>query len=534
MKFTETFCKPSSSVTIVPIGLPVVLQYNEYGLLQKVLVGYGDDLKRATEIYPIDEATYTKFFEGVKKLAPHSIPTKGGTTWVYAVMYSDRIPCNEGKIPESLFDSYIKDVANGGLYSLYAGHVFSLASSFRGSLIVRNFLASAKFELLPQVIVPMKMTDATIEAAMQSSGAHFHKDYIAGFFIFEQLDCRYYSNNLVQYTATNTPEVYVAKDGTWKGTVVTKKGLNLEYPYSLILHHQISKNSTIIVHSIDDGSYEVISTRMNEDAELMPSAGVEVKCPVCRKVCKLGLNDFEFKCDDPFCMSHQYLQADKMLTIFELPQLSYDDYKNAVKQGDIVCLVDILELPQYKDTKIETTLASAMFAVTDDIPYTLLERFANKCNNDVESIRYYLDNPSRIRIDLDITNPQIDKLVRWLESPYNVSTLSSLLELVDIEKSSKKFDGDPIFRGNTLAITGRFKRGQLPEIEAIFRSYAAEVVTSIERGDKLPDVVITGGTNESISGAMIQKAKIHNIPIIEEDEFFTQYEIDEDLQRNLL
>lgn len=535
MKFTETFCKPSSSVTIVPIGLPVILQYNEHGLLQKVLVGYGNNLKKVQETYPIDANIYDKFFAGVKKIAPQSISTKGGTTWVYAVMYTDRVPCDEGKLPEALFDSYIKDIADNGMYKLYAGHVYSLASSFRGPLIVRNFLSASKFELLPQVIVPTRMTDATIDAAMQSTKAQFHKDYIAGFFIFEQLECRYLSANMFQFTCTNNPEIHIKEDGTWKGTVVTKSGTELEYPYSLILHHQISKNTSFIVHSSNVvGDYEIIATRMNQDAELVLGAVQEVKCPVCRKVCKLGFNDNEYKCDDPFCLSHQYPQVEKMITVFELPELTYEEYKHIVKNEEIVCLSDILELPRYSEHKVTTTLANALFAATQNIPFSLLERFANKCNNDVDSVKYYLDNPLRIETDLDMVNPEVARFAKWLESPYNVSTITSILELVNIEKMTKKFDGDPIFRGNIIAITGKFKRGSLPEIESILRSYAAEVTTTIERGDKLPHVIITGSTNENISGAIIQKARTHNIPIIEEDEFFVKYEIDEDLQRNLL
>ena len=98
----------------------------------------------------------------------------------------------------------------------------------------------------------------------------------------------------------------------------------------------------------------------------------------------------------------------------------------------------------------------------------------------------------------------------------------------------QKFDGDPIFRGNTFVITGKFKRGDYPEIQSILMSYAANVVPDIEPGQKLPDIVITGSLNDGISGKIIQKARLHNIPIVEEDVFFTQYEIDQDLANNLL
>lgn len=166
--------------------------------------------------------------------------------------------------------------------------------------------------------------------------------------------------------------------------------------------------------------------------------------------------------------------------------------------------------------------------------FDILERFANKCNNKVESVVYYLNNPGRIEPDLDITDPIIRRFAKWLQDPYNVSTLTTIFSRVKIDNKLQKFDGAPIFRGVTLGITGKFKRGDYAEIESILRSYAADVVSSIEPGAKLPDAIIVGGLNDGISGQMIQKAKIHNIPLQEEDDFFTRYEIDQDMAQNLL
>ena len=164
----------------------------------------------------------------------------------------------------------------------------------------------------------------------------------------------------------------------------------------------------------------------------------------------------------------------------------------------------------------------------------ILERFANKCNNSVESVVYYLENPLRIETDLDIMDPIVRRLAKWLEDPYNVSTLTTIFARVKISEKLQKFDGAPIFRGNTIAVTGKFKRGDYREIESILMSYAATVVPSIERGQDLPDVILVGSLNEGISGELIQKAKLHNIPIVYEDEFFVKYEIDQDLANNLL
>jgi hypothetical protein len=102
-----------------------------------------------------------------------------------------------------------------------------------------------------------------------------------------------------------------------------------------------------------------------------------------------------------------------------------------------------------------------------------------------------------------------------------------------LKARSKKFEGSPIFRSNAFILTGSFKRGSYKEIASILESYEATVLTDIA-GKRRPDAVIVGGTNEDISGLIIKSAKAADIPIIEEDDFFRMYGIDQDLAANLL
>jgi len=535
MEFAKTFCKPGACIAVTPVGLQTVLQYNENGLLQKVLIGFGSDLDNDRGTYTItDEGTYKKLFESIRGRVPVKISTTGGTTWIYGVMYSDRIPSDDGVLPDSLFKSYIDDIVKGESYSFYAGYIHSLAAAFQGPVVIRNYLSMAGFNDLPQVLVPVTLTDNTIEGALHSTKTPFNKNFIAGFFVFEDMKCRYAPLGLKQITVTKDPEIEIGPDGCWKGTVV---GANesIVFNYSAIKHHQVGKGATLLLQQINEHHHDIISTRVGSDAELVKlGVGAEVKCPVCGKVCRVGADDAAYRCDDPHCVSHMYTDTQKMLKALKLAELSFEEYKKAVDQKDIQCLTDVLALPQYKDEKIQVTLASALYAVIPFTPFELLEKFANKCNNKVETVVYYIENPLRIETDLDITEVAVARLVKWLEDPYNITTLTTIFDIVEIEEKEQKFDGAPIFRGNKIAITGRFKRGDLPEIEAILRSYSAEVTTSINVGDDLPDVVVTGGTAEGISGQVIQKAKVHGIPIYEEDDFFIRYEIDQDLASNLL
>lgn len=541
MKLAKTFCKPNSTITIVPVGLPVILQYNEHGLLQKVSVGFGANLKTSTSgTFPIeDQKTYSKFFDNIKKRVPVSILTKGGTTWVYGVMHRSGVPCRDGIIPQCLYQDYIDDIAKGDSpypYEFFGGFVHSLANLFQGPLVIRNFLSSNRFTPLPEVIVPLTITDDTLMAAMHTEKYAFDLNYISGFFVYESLECRYAPANLKQLTVVKNPELIIEEDGFWKGQLIAENE-TVNFSYSALLHHKVTKGTTVLMEEVN-GSYEIIDVRVRDSAKIIPlSNNVDIQCPVCKRFSKAGISDAPVQCSDPNCMSHNYQNATKMLKVLGLEPLEYSDYKKAVDDKTLQCLTDVLELPQYKDQTIQTTLATAMYSVipADVVPnFSLLERFDNKCNHSLDTVMHYIQNPLHIQTDLDLTDAMVAKLADWLQDPYNITTLTTIFERVELVRKVAKFEGSPIFRGNTIAITGRFKRGELSEIESILASYSADVVTSIEPGDKLPDVVITGGLNERISGQLIQKAHAQGIKIIDEDTFFESYEIDKDLAANLL
>lgn len=541
MKFAKTFCKPSSTVTVVPAGLPVKLQYNEHGLLQKFTIGFDLSLDPTYEDPDAGQFNYNQLFQKIKQIVPNSLSTvSGGTTWIFGILYADKIPCDEGIIPQALYKSYIEDIISGGHYEFYAGYVHSLAASFKGPLSIRNFLGSSKFDLLPQIIVPLTMTEESLQWMLNPGNYPFKYSFISGFFIFEELQCRYSASNLLQLKVCNNVKPYVDADGYLKGCIETASGRSYVFNYSSIVYHNVTKNCTLLVErdAEANGALSILSTRLGPDIEQVNNnVRKEVKCPVCGKLYQVGGNDAPVQCNDPHCLSRLYTDAIRMLNILGLPQLSYNSYKALVDSKELICLTDLLELPPCKEVKISMSLAKAMSAVVpvEIVPnFNILERFANKCNNSVETVTYYLNNPLRIETDLDIVDPIVRRFADWLSDPYNVSTLTTLFSQIDITKATKKFDGYPIFRGTTIAITGKFKRGDYSEIKSILLSYAANVVPSIEPGQDLPNVLLIGSLNDGVSGQMVQKAKLHNIPIAYEDDFFTSYEIDKDLRQNLL
>lgn len=537
MKFTKTFCRPSAVVSAVPAGLPIKLQYSEHGVLQTFRIGFVPNLD---PMYEEEGLKYNnkELFNKIKGFVPNSIATKGGTTWVFGILYSENVPTVEGDIPKGLYQSYIDDLMKGGQYHFYGAYAKSLALQLNGSLIIRNFLTAAKFDLLPQIIVPTSMKDDTLNMLMDDSYP-FNKPFVAGYIIYEDLNCRYVPDVLKQIKVTNEPKLTIGEDGFWKASVVSESGEEFIFNYSSILHNNIKKGSILLAERQDSNhALAIRATRMKSGAQLVPKSSPDaVKCPICGKVNALGTDNTPYQCNDPHCLSHQYSDVQKMLKVLGLEELSYESYSEGVKNKTITCLTDVLELPHYKEKDIIISLAQAINSVVPAVvvPNTdIFERFANKCNNEPETVCYYLDNPLRIETDLDITDPIIRRFVTWLEDPYNVSTVKTILDIVKVEARKKKFDGDPIFRGNSFIITGKFKRGDYQEIASILESYNAKVSPSFEPGEKLPNAIIQGSLNDGISGQIIQKARLHNIPIVDEDDFFTRYEIDEDMARNLL
>ena len=90
----------------------------------------------------------------------------------------------------------------------------------------------------------------------------------------------------------------------------------------------------------------------------------------------------------------------------------------------------------------------------------------------------------------------------------------------------KRFDGAPIFRNKLIYITGDFIHGNIPEISSILQSYSARVTTVFTN---LVDCVLVGGTNENVNGKDVVAARNMGIPIMQEVDFFEQYDIDTDL-----
>lgn len=526
--FAKTFCKPGDFVAVAPIGLQLTLQYNHNGLLEKI---YKGDKKSEIDV---TEKLYEVFQE--KQYAPHAIPTKGGTTWVTGVFTCDALITCEGKLPDCISDEILSNVETMDRsfmdelgFIFYAGALDSLAVSFNNIQAIENWFRVAQFNLLPRCVVASN----TSEEAILESCKYRNPDMdtvIGGIYIFADSEYDYVTNNLSQIIVSEV-ETFLDSNGYVKVKLFDGQGNeSITVPYSDVVKFNIQKEAVVI---IDDDARKVIDVNYVKQPTL--KVDKVFICPVCNKKYFVPESG-NMTCDDPHCLSTQWPYICHMLNVLELPELSWDKYMEYVKEDNITYPLDIFLLDEYKDLKLSVSLSKlfeSLVPVEICTDSNLLHAIVSNCSNSIKTFRYYINNPKRIAIDFNLTSPQFDKIIRWLSDSYNVRMIETMLESNDVTivETKQKFEGAPLLRNKTIALTGKFRHGDIDNIDSIIASYAGK--TTVSHKDKF-DCVVAGDIQENIDGEILSRAKSRNIPIYSETAFFEHYGIDEDLEKNLL
>lgn len=528
MIFAKTVCrKPGSYVSVVPVGLRASLQYNQNGLLQSAkVVDVDEDL--------INEELLNR----IRKFVPQKIMLTGGTTWVEGVFYFADIPADAGVLPECCYETYLERFKKDDcMCAFYAGTVISLAAAFRGVQSIRNWFGLNQFQMLPGTVVPTDLNESTIEMLMQTGAYSFKYPYIAGFYLYDVDSVDYVPTDLHQGNVKAvenglTPEGYVQSTVHLDEVDSEENEVALKLNFSDICTHSIQENACILYYK--GSAITILASRHKEFGKLLPAIENKVTCPVCHKVYYAPQHG-PVQCDDPHCLSTAYPDVCRMLKVLELPELSIDEFSQMIVDKKIVTATDVLCNPPYSEIEIKADLAKvlkaslpAMICASDEF----IEKFVRACNNEVDTLKYYLNNPIKIYTELEMDSVPAKRLQEWLKDEYNLLTVDTLLSAVKLEASSFKFEGAPIFRGNTIAITGKFKRGVTEKIQTILEGYAAKVVTDFN--EIPPTMLVTGGTNENIEGRLVQAARKLNVPIIDEDQFFETYGIVADMMNSHL
>ena len=523
--YMRNLLKPADYVSFIPVGVQMTLQYNESGNLEKVYTGFADDRKLC------DAAVMTTLLNA--HTIPSVIPVTKGTSWVFGVLYTGQPFAASGVVPESVYpDALSLFISNPSQYNFFGINITSTALTFIGATPIRQCLHTYKFKTLPGWLVPANFTDAKADEWVHNSQYPFNPDLTAGLAVFRKGAFILYSLNTYQRIVLDIVK-YTDVHGYIKATVSFTNGTSTSVDYSDIVTYNIHVGTVCVFNSLHQIIYAYAG-----DSKKHTAYNQNIVCAYCGKSIRVPVSG-EVVCSNTHCTSTIVLDIMHFCNCLGISTmgLTADNFVELIRNKQITCLTDIFTLPQFASlSNINATLATlvrSVVPVSIIAPNDIFVLLANRCSNNERTVRYYLLNPSQIQPDLNITHPQLNTLVAWLSDGCNLSDILSVLDLpmITIQNADKKFDGAPMFRGKRLYITGKFIHGDSAEIISILQSYSAIVVTQM---DDTVNGVLVGGKQEDIDGSAIKYANRQNIPIMNELSFFKQYNIDADLQANLV
>ena len=517
--FVRNFLSNAEYVSVVPVGILITLQYDPNGRLERIIHG-------ATEGDPDVSDEFLKPIQD-NGVVPRLLVAKGGRTWIYGVLYTKVAPylTDNGTLPESIYEKLKKDFVKNPSKFVFAAHsAKSLCVVLRGSLATRQWLVAVGFNVLPGMPVSgASLNEDTFADRLKNylgDQDYFDFPLISGYCVYNNGQPTYYPFNLRTEVVKKTTQTVDVHGNIYMNV---NDGFLVDYNEA-INKFDIKKGVTLLIDS--DGmlldSYKGGLSTVVERTE-------PIKCPTCGNIFHVAIGS-QTKCSDTHCNSRLFIQTNQMLTAYNLPNVTYDAYKETTESvGNNYSIANILDRPEY-NYDITISLPTLLYGI---IPrnvvadYQSLVLFCNRCHNSIDNVLYKLSNIGVLQNDIDL--PEISRLISWLRDPRNLSDIQKVVDNpnITIGNNTKKFKGDPIFHNLKIFITGDFNHGSNLDIKNIFSSYSGTVVDDV----KDSNVVVIGGSQTNIDGGAIQYARLKGITIIDEYSFFTHYEIDEDLLR---
>lgn len=510
-------------LTVVPIGIPITLQYDQTGSIQSVFRGFDDcNDNISNEILP----TIVK-----SQLVPKVVPIKNGLTWVRGVLYTDKRFGSQGILPDSIYPQLIDYlIHNPDKFVFYAGNVTSLASRFSSPLSIRAWLNMSKFNILPSYLVPANIDRTTFISMVNKPSYPFKFPLIMYYMIQRSGKWTYKSTGLHQSVIKS---ISTLVDST--GCIKAKLRLvDFEEPlvvnYSEVLKYNLNTNSLIVFDCYNSIIYaEPMDSKVREPR---PS---KLVCSSCGKVIQCSDSGLTM-CSDEHCTSRMYPIVNHFLSSLNLPEMTHNRYVEVTKKiGKVFSLPDLFTLPEYEDVNIHITLSKLMRALVpveyihDDSFFTA---FSNRCKNSISALEYYIHNLDKAAVDLGLSGVDYVAFCNWMKDSRNAFDLDTFLHdsHLKIDAVLKRFDGPPIFRGKHIYLTGTFTHGSYEDVAAILQSYSAMITPDF---DLDTNCVIIGDDNNGTNGMVVNQAKNVGIPVFGESDFFAKYMIDDDLTKIL-
>ena len=519
--FARNLLQAGEYVTLVPLGLPITIQYGERGAVEKVFTGHDEN-----QWEDVTDTLLTKML--MNKQIPNHANTTGRVCHIRGVMYSSELQFGRGILPNCLMKKYIDAyVSDPKRFSVYVGDMaVQNDQKFVSSVSTRQWLTSNQFSLLPGFVVPIDMDESKFESMIKRDFP-FRYPLIMSYILFKKDGIVIYPSTGLTMFQVESVRKFTDMYGNILGDIKDKSSDTVyTKPYPQITHYDIQKNSWVVC----DYANNIIYVQNDLHSDKLPR---KILCETCGKQLIVpSANIMTFKCDDPQCNSVLYPRVAQMLNTFELPVMTFDRYKEVTaKIGNIFGVLDIFDLDEYKDCKIEATLEDIARAIIpkDVLPGNQqIKELCIGCSNSVEAFTYYMNHPAAILSDLGLPKSAFNRLVDWLTINENCSDCVEIFNMPNITviKAKKFVDGSPIFRDKKIYITGTFFHGTLDDITSILDGYSATVFSTF---DQSVDCVLVGDIPENVNGHAINEAKKLDIPIMDESTFFNTYRIDADI-----
>ena len=512
-----TSLQPGATVTLVPYGVLITIQYSSEGNIEKIYTG----------VYPSGQDVTPKLMNRFidNAVAPTRINITGGTTWVVGVIVPQGIIFQEGTVSTDIVNGMVD--ADPSTYQFYAAYIESNAIAFHNIQSINHVLSTHGFKTLPMWVVPFAgVSQAIMDSWFSADTWIFSTKVVMNYVSWMNGEKSWYTTGLHQLEVDKVQVDTDAATGIVHATLYNTSGEHIAVSMYDIYKYQIQKGSMVLLDAIGTVLLSV-PTGKHKQSHVSDT----ITCAYCGKQYKVQPG-IETICPDTHCTSRLVERIKLMLNMFNLP-INYSDneWSEKIASKHLMCLTDVFTLPVFEHMEITTTLANILRAL---IPISLIrsndvfEEFANRCNNNVTTFQYYVTNFDRAEFDLNFHHIDAPKLGCWLSEPANASDVAAVLMLpnLTVTGTGRSYNGAPIFRNKRFFITGGFKRGAINEIADFLRSYSAEVYT--EWNDKI-NAVVVGSTRTNIDGQAIYKARMKEIDIFDEDEFFTWCDLDSDL-----
>lgn len=347
---------------------------------------------------------------------------------------------------------------------------------------------------------------------------------VSGYVVVHKNDYRYEPESF-QYLKVSSVHRDVNSTGFIVADVQFDNNTSITVPYPHIVKYNVQKSSLVVV---DSGNIVFCSDRGN----MSKKVDREFHCNFCGSLVT-SPSDGYVKCSYDNCTSRMYPVVENMTREFNIPCIDYSTYRTYVDEKKITCLVDVFDLPEYKDLKISCTLGTllkALCPVSAVKDRSFFDKFVEKCGS-FEAFYHYIENPYEIEQDMSnfIDSHTCQSFVNWIGVPENLLTVKSVVDIVNVKQREFNLDVPKLFRNKVIYIEGEFNHGSYSTVSSILRSYGADIATTV---DTRCDCVLLGDFVRNPEDVpTVNIAKSYDIPVYTESYFFNIYDIDNDLSK---